>query len=218
MTQWNRIANLNTLFSEFKVDSMVKSPNKIFLANYSNSSATEDRLLWESVKKGNELAFSSLFKKFINPLYNYGMHFFTDSDLVKDCLQELFTSIWLKRDSLSEVIQVKFYLFKSFRNLFFAKISAGKHAIHRDFWDEDFGEMEDSIESAWINEEETLENSKLMQVAIQELTRRQREAVILRFYNNLGNRQVAEVMGISVEAVHNLISKSMRLLRTKLQK
>lgn len=177
----------------------------------------EDRVLWQSVKKGNELAFSSLFKKFINPLYNYGMHFFPDSDLVKDCIQELFTRIWLKKDSLSDVIQVKFYLFKSFRNLFFAKISADKHAIHRDFWDDDCGGIDDSKESDWIQEEEALENSKLMQVAIEELTRRQREAVILRFYNNLGNKQVAEVMGISVEAVHNLVSKAIHLLRIKLR-
>lgn len=196
----------------------MNDPNKILLDKTPNSSFLEDKVLWESVKKGNELGFSSLFKKFINPLYNYGMHFFSDSDLVKDCIQELFTSIWLKKDTLSEVIHVKFYLFKSFRNLFFAKISAGKHAVHRDFWDEDFWEADDSKESEWIHEEETLENSRLLQMAIQGLTRRQREAVILRFYNNLENRQVAEVMGISVEAVHNLISKAIQFLRVELRK
>ncbi|WP_168171966.1 RNA polymerase sigma factor [Algoriphagus sp. A40] len=183
-----------------------------------NSSVQEDRVLWESVKKGNELAFSSLFKKFINPLYNYGMHFFSDSDLVKDCIQELFTSIWLKKESLSDVVQVKFYLFKSFRNLFFAKISSSKHAIKKDFWDEDFGEMEDSKESEWIQEEESVEISKLVQHAIQGLTRRQREAVILRFYNNLDYKQISEVMGISVEAAHNLNSKAIQLLRIVLHK
>lgn len=193
-------------------------PNNILLDKSSNSSALEDRVLWESVKKGNELAFSSLFKKLINPLYNYGMHFFSDSDLVKDCIQELFTSIWLKKDTLSEVVQVKFYIFKSFRNLLFAKISAGKHAVRRDFWDEEFGETDDSKESEWIHEEETLESSRLVQSAIQGLTRRQREAVILRFYNNLENKQVAEVMGISVEAVHNLVSKAIQFLRVELRK
>ncbi|HSF55420.1 MAG TPA: sigma-70 family RNA polymerase sigma factor [Algoriphagus sp.] len=206
------------VFSKYIIVKVVNDPNKILLDKPANSSAVEDRVLWESVKKGNELAFSSLFKKFINPLYNYGMHFFSDSDLVKDCIQELFTSIWLKKDSLSDVVQVKFYLFKSFRNLFFAKISSGKHAVHRDFWDEDLGELDDSKESELIHEEETLENSKLVQTAIQGLTRRQREAVILRFYNNLENKQVAEVMGISVESVHNLVSKAIQFLRVKLHR
>jgi len=197
---------------------VVKNPNKILLTNSIDSSSSEDRVLWESVKKGNELAFSSLFKKFINPLYNYGMHFYADSDLVKDCIQELFTSIWLKKESLSDVTQVKFYLFKSFRNLLFAKISSSKHLIHPDVWEEDCGEADETRESEWIHEEETVENSKLLQMAIQGLTRRQREAVILRFYNNLESKQIAEVMGISVEAVHNLVSKAIQLLRIKLSR
>ncbi len=197
---------------------MANSPNKILLANSNDSSLSEDRVLWESVKKGNELAFSSLFKKFINPLYNYGMHFYADRDLVKDCIQELFTSIWLKKESLSDVTQVKFYLFKSFRNLLFAKISASKQLIHPDVWEDDCGDVDDTRESAWIHEEETVENSKLLQLAIQGLTRRQREAVILRFYNNLESKQIAEVMGVSVEAVHNLVSKAIQLLRVKLRR
>jgi len=175
-------------------------------------------VLWESVKKGNELAVSSLFKKFINPLYNYGMHFCADSDLVKDCIQELFTSIWHKRESLSDVTQVKFYLFKSFRNLLFSKISSSKHLIHPDVWEEDCGDPDDARESAWILEEETVENSKLVEIAIQGLTRRQREAVILRYYNNMESKQISEVMGISVEAVHNLVCKAIQLLRVKLSR
>jgi len=197
---------------------VVNSPNKILLANSIDSSSSEDRALWESVKKGNELAFSSLFKKFINPLYNYGMHFYADPDLVKDCIQELFTSIWLKKESLSDVTQVKFYLFKSFRNLLFAKISSSKQLVHPDVWEDDCGDVDDTRESAWIHEEETVENSKLLQLAIQGLTRRQREAVILRFYNNLESKQIAEVMGISVDAVHNLVSKAIQILRIKLRR
>ena len=195
---------------------MANHPNKILVADSTSPSSTEDRVLWESVKKGNELAFSSLFKKFVNPLYNYGMHFYADSDLVKDCIQELFTSIWLRKESLSEVTQLKFYLFKSFRNLYFARISSNKRLIHPDVWEEDCGDADNARESDWIQEEETVENSKLLQIAIQGLTKRQREAVILRFYNNLESKQIAEVMGISVEAVHNLVSKAIQLLRIKL--
>ncbi len=197
---------------------MVHVPNKIRLANGAASSASEDRVLWESVKKGNALAFSSLFKKFANPLYNYGMHFFPDSDLAKDCIQELFASLWQKRESLSEVALVKAYLFKSYRNLFLARISESKHIAHPDFLEEDILESDESKESEWIRVEQVMYDSKLLNHAILELTRRQREAVLLRFYNGLECRQVGEVMGISVEAVHNLISKAIHLLRTKLRR
>ncbi|MBN7811245.1 sigma-70 family RNA polymerase sigma factor [Algoriphagus sp. H41] len=190
----------------------------MFFIKATDSSGSEDCALWESVKKGNELAFSSLFKKFVNPLYNYGMHFFPDPDLAKDCVQELFTSVWQKRESLSEVSLVKGYLFRSYRNLFFAKIAERKKDVHPDFWEEEVLEAEDSKESEWIEEEEAIRNCKLVQHAVRELTRRQREAVVLRFYNGMESRQIAEVMGISVEAVHNLISKAIRLLREKLRR
>jgi RNA polymerase sigma factor (sigma-70 family) len=203
---------------EFKVGLVANIQNKILLNSSFDPSSSEDRVLWESVKKGNELAFSSLFKKFVNPLYNYGMHLHADSDLVKDCVQELFTSIWHKNETLSDVTQVKFYLFKSFRNLLFAKISASKNLIYSEVWEEDCGEADLARESVWIREEEILENSKLVQLAIQGLTARQREAVILRYYNNMESKQISDVMGISVAAVHNLVCKSIQLLRIKLSR
>ena len=86
----------------------------------------------------------------------------------------------------------------------------------QDLWDMDREEVEDSKEHEWINEEESLENTRLLKSAMQWLTRRQREAIILRFYNNLDSGQIAEVMGISVEGVHNLVSKAIRLLRENL--
>ena len=51
----------------------------------------DDSTLWLSFKKGNDLAFSILYNKYVQRLYSYGMHSCRDKDLVLDCLQELFT-------------------------------------------------------------------------------------------------------------------------------
>lgn len=200
-----------------KIWIMANHPNKMLFNKVTGPVASEDMALWESLKRGNELAFSSLFKKFVNPLYNYGMHFFPDQDLAKDCIQELFTSIWQKKDALSEVVFVKAYLFRSYRNLLFARISERKKDLHPDFWDEEMVEPESSKEAEWIEEEEAVQTSRLVQHAVRELTRRQREVVVLRFYNGMESRQIADVMGISVVAVHNLVSKAICLLREKLR-
>ena len=65
-------------------------------------------------RRDNELAFSIIYKKYTQRLYNYGMHCCHDHDLVMDCLQELFVSIWDKRKHLPTVHSVGSYLFKSF--------------------------------------------------------------------------------------------------------
>jgi len=45
------------------------------------------------------------------------------------------------------------------------------------------------------------------------LTRRQREAIYLRFYQNLSYDEIAKLMTMKVESVYNVISKAISLLK-----
>src|SRR5687768_11939839 len=100
------------MFAKFNLqsESSVIPPGKDI-----RSVSIEDRTLWQRFKNGNDLAFSILYKKYVQRLYNYGMHTCYDRDMVLDCLQELFGRLWAKRGQLADVEAVNFYLFKSFR-------------------------------------------------------------------------------------------------------
>jgi RNA polymerase sigma-70 factor (ECF subfamily) len=52
--------------------------------------------------------------------------------------------------------------------------------------------------------------------ALQALPERQREAVVLCHYQELGNLEAAAVMGVSVEALESLLGRGRRALRTAL--
>ena len=52
--------------------------------------------------------------------------------------------------------------------------------------------------------------------ALQSLPERQREAVVLSHYQEMGNVEAAEVMGVSVEAVESLLARGRRSLRAAL--
>lgn len=54
-------------------------------------------------------------------------------------------------------------------------------------------------------------------IALQALPGRQREAVVLQFYQELSNAEAAAVMDISVEALESLLSRARRALRQMLQ-
>lgn len=124
-----------------------RSPKK------TSNSQLDDKALWQSVRKGNDLAFSNLYQRFSNLLFNYGMHFCYNRELVKDCIQELFTTIWNRREALSEIDSVKYYLFKSFRNLLVQHISNDRKRFV-DFNDSyEFEESDSSIESSIIIED-----------------------------------------------------------------
>lgn len=192
-----------------------------FLYSLGNSENPADQLvneqiLWQSLRKGNQLAFSSLYRKFVNPLYNYGMHIHTDHDGVIDTIQELFVNIWSRRDSLAEVRQVKYYLFKSFRNLYLQRLQQDRKLKNGIDDPSLIGAFEDSFESELILSEAKQDQSKKLNDAVDHLTKRQKEAVLLKYYNEMTSTQVATIMGISVEAVQNLLSKAVQLLRARM--
>ena len=58
--------------------------------------------------------------------------------------------------------------------------------------------------------------SRRVDEALQALPERQREAVVLCHYQDLGNIAAAEAMGVSVEALESLLSRGRRALRTAL--
>lgn len=53
--------------------------------------------------------------------------------------------------------------------------------------------------------------------ALQSLPERQREAVMLQYYQELSNIEAADVMGISVEALESLLARARRNLRAYLK-
>src|SRR5688572_5473614 len=178
----------------------------------------DDSTLWLSFKKGNDLAFSILYNKYVQRLYSYGMHSCRDKDLVLDCLQELFTLLWDRREKLSEVTCVNYYLFKSFRRLLMNRLTVGKKFLISISDRESYGfDFAPSQEDALIEEEWETERNRKVRNSLQSLTKRQREAIFLKFFNQLSYHEVAAIMDLHVDSVYNLISKSIDLLRKKLK-
>lgn len=177
----------------------------------------DDTTLWLSFKKGNELAFSVLYNKYVQRLYNYGVHACKDSALVKDCIQEMFILLWEKRERLTDVTSVNFYLFKSFRRLLMKRLTLRRKLLISltEIKDPSFAFLP-SLEDSIIDEESERERSKKLKQSIQALTKRQREAIFLRFFNQLSYAEVAAVMELNVDSVYNIISKAIDSLRNTL--
>jgi len=60
------------------------------------------------------------------------------------------------------------------------------------------------------------ERAKALQEALDRLPDRQRQAIVLRHIEDLGNPQIAEIMEISVEAVESLLARGKRALSADL--
>lgn len=184
----------------------------------SATSSLDDELLWASLKTGNELAFSVLYKRYVNRLFNYGMHSCKDRDLVKDCLQELFARLWSKRETLGVAGSVNYYLFKSFRRLLIGKLIAiRKFKLPFQTEPNSVFEFIPPWEDILIEDESKNRKMEMLKSSINALSKRQREAIFLKFFNDLSYHEVSSIMELRVDSVYNLISKAIDVLRAKLK-
>ncbi|PSL45455.1 RNA polymerase sigma factor (sigma-70 family) [Chitinophaga niastensis] len=170
--------------------------------------------LWGRFLQGDRHAFAEIYDAHIDDLFHYGMHFCQDNERVKDCLQDLFQDLWITRDHLTANIQnIRYYLISSLRRRLLRSLRKDRRYQHRESWEAFEFEFTSPLESQLILEETAEEQKRLLQQALSSLSRRQREAIYLRFFQNLSYTEVAEIMSMQVDSVYNTISKAISILK-----
>lgn len=172
-----------------------------------------DSILWNALKSGDEKAFSSLFKKYYSHLVRYGNSFSPLPEKVQDCVQDVFTDIWVYRNSLNDNVVVKAYLLSSVRKRI-ARLQERDHIFRKTTtvdlipFSFDF-----TIEEKLIADETmTIKVSQLNQL-INHLPARQKEALYLRYHQGLTVEQIAELLNVNYQSANNLIHRALLNIR-----
>lgn len=173
----------------------------------------DDLTVWNSMKQGDEMAFSLLFEKYYSDLVRYGNSLCSYNDKVQDCVQDVFTEIWLYREKLSEEIIVKAYLLSCVRKRI-AKLYQ-KDKIFRNSSKVDAIEFlfDFSIEHQIISDEATANKVLQLNTLLNNLPSRQKEALYLRYHQGLSVDQIAEMLGVNYQSATNLIFRAVQNLR-----
>lgn len=198
----------DSIKENFKSD----KPN-LMLANANSQEL--DIQLWNSFRLGNREALDNIFEKYVRVLFTYGRNLTCDQDLISDCIQDLFTELWIKREKLVvHVNSIKYYLVKSIRRRILRRISSDRHIIGRQpIPDDYYDEVEFNIEFNIIRDQTSTEISHQLKTSVASLSKGQQEAIYLKFYENLTYQEVASVMKTNVKSVYNLINRSVSSLR-----
>lgn len=158
-------------------------------------------------------ALSQLYRENYNLLFNWGMKFVSDEDLIKDCIQDIFVKICTSR-RLSPTANVRSYLLASMRNIIFDRLSCS-HASELQLNDRMF-EIEESdvgLERMFSEDDEALNTSRRLIAAYNALTVNQRMGIYLRFVRGLSHKEIASVMNMNTTSAMNLLSRAMKSLR-----
>jgi RNA polymerase sigma factor (sigma-70 family) len=176
-----------------------------------------DPELWLAFRQGNERALEELYQRHFSSLGRYGLRIACDRSLVEDAIQDVFVDLWRRKEYLSEVQNVKFYLFRALRNQLSRNLRHGALEDAEDI--DDFLDYLSTLSSEQqsIVYETQQSRTQAIQMALSRLSNRQREAVHLRFYQGLSLDEAADVMGIPKQVVKNLLSKAYAVLRLTLK-
>ena len=169
--------------------------------------------LWEAFKGGDAEALAALFEAYYPALFSYGLKLTGDEELVKDCIQNLFQKLWRRRAGVRAVLVVKAYLFKALRRHLGDETKLLRQHRHLLPAYTDSFEVTYSHEEFLIARQHDAEQSARLLTALNRLSKRQREALYLRFFDGFSYERIAEVMSLNTQSVRNLIFNALQVLR-----
>ncbi len=169
--------------------------------------------LLQRILKNDELALGLLMRKYYTDLYNYASRFTADDALIKDCIQEVFISLWQRRQTAGGILSPKFYFLRAIKNKVLKQLDKAHRKIGNQLPDDYDFSHEFSVEKMIIAKQVSEENAARLNALLALLSKREKEVIYLKYYQYLDNGQVAELMNISRQSVYNLLHEAIRKLQ-----
>lgn len=176
----------------------------------------DDSALWLAYRNGDNEALGVIAERYYGALRRYGMKFLVGESVVQDCIQDLFLDLWQNRERISQTPSVKYYLFKAIRHSILAHMRYQQRFTKEESMDWDTSLPENFNAESLLIEQETLNGLVTrMHAQMEALPKREREALFLRYYENMSVADISGVMGVNRQSVSNFLQKGITRIRTK---
>lgn len=182
-----------------------------------HSTKNVDSILWKKVKLGDLDAFNELYDLYIDQLHAFGIQHTSDKEYVMDCIHDLFLDIYKYRKKLSDVDNVKFYLFKSLKRKINRKFKSKLSFFSTEEKKNEIKSVHHSVEESIIESERSDEISTKLSLALTSLSNKQRRGLSLKFDEKKSYEEIAAILGISIESVRTLIYRAVKKLRNEIE-
>ena len=186
-----------------------------FCAEMSPFTAHTDIQLFDLIKSGRAEAFDELYDRYWEKLYNYAYHRTRSKDVAFEIVQDIFVSLWSRREVINLQSSLSGYLFASARFQIIGFIRNSKQKEHY---------LEDYLRFASSSVDNSNEESMMMhdlqttlERSIDDLPSHCREITRLSVLLHWPVEKISEKLGISHRTVENQLSLARKRLKSSLR-
>ena len=196
--------------------------NPISSDPHSDYSSDPDVLLMVAAQKGDQASFESLLRKYFTRIFNFAYRYLGSRESAEDIAQETFIRVHRCLASYRPEAKFQTWLYVIARNLCFNELRKNKYktfslegmtSSENGEFPKQFADMMTISPAKELENKETL--ALVMQV-IESLPENQKTAVLLRRFEGLAYEEIAQAMGLSLQAVKSLLNRAKESLRQKL--
>jgi RNA polymerase sigma-70 factor (ECF subfamily) len=170
-----------------------------------------DSILLRRTREGDECAFKQLFQKYWQPTFSEVYKRIGDRDHSKDIVQEIFTHIWVRRETLI-IENLRAYLETSIRNRVIK--FATRQKLNPPFF----------RIAEFISEKNATADAHLLykdlhtsyEALLKTLPVKRQLIFRLRYQENLGTGEISQMLGITRKTVQNQLGKAIETLKISL--
>lgn len=178
-----------------------------------------EQLLIQQVKDGDALAFNRLVEKWHSKIYRFAYRFFADEDEASDITQKTFIKTYHHVGSLENPEKFSPWIYRIANNLCLDELKrAGRRkSTSLESWIEQSGALEADLATP-AEQLQQMELGIILQKALLTLPDEQRTVIILKEYEGLKFREIAEILEEPENTVKSRLYYGLKSTRRVLQK
>ncbi|WP_207424519.1 RNA polymerase sigma-70 factor [Desertivirga brevis] len=180
------------------------------------------KLIWNdqdqlklSISQGNQSAFEQLYLQYNKKITSFATYLLKSKELAEEVVEDVFVKLWCRRETVTEIKDLKLFLYTSTKNLCLNTLAKNSNKIVSssiELLDLDFYSQESPQEA--IIASELMKN---MQQAIDALPARCKLIFKLIREDGLKYKEVAEILGISVNTIDNQMAIAVKRICSALK-
>lgn len=183
---------------------------------------SDQTYITRKLQEGDEDTYIFLFRKYYAPLCSYARRYVGRKDVAEEIVSETFFNIWQNRAKLEIHLSVKGYLFHAVCNNSLNYL----RKLKKEEKLEDYFRCTSSENIGFtITSDDELPSESLIlkdltatiEKAVGSLPSQQQAVFRLKRYDGKKNREIAEIMGLSVKTVEMHLAKALLTLRKRLK-